>query len=196
VLGALLVLAGAVLIVHGATRPGQASAPHPNAATAAQAGRVTPQAPVRLQIPAAGVDVAVEPVGLTRQGDLDVPRDPRAAGWFATGPAPGHAGSAVLDGHRTWPGVAPAFATLDRLRSGDRVQVAGADGHTTTFQVATVARYPVDRPPPPDLFSSAGPPRLALITCAGDWNGSTYSERLVVEAAPARATSTESATGG
>jgi hypothetical protein len=27
--------------------------------------------------------------------------------------------------------------------------------------------------------------RLALITCAGDWNGSTYSERLVVEAVPA-----------
>lgn len=164
-------LTGAVVIAHAATRPGSTSATN---AKAAPTPAIAPQtARATLRIPAAGVHVAVEPVGLTRQGDLDVPRDPRAVGWFSTGPAPGQAGSAVLDGHRTWPGLAPAFATLDRLHSGDQLQVSGADGHTIAFQVGEVGRYPADRQPPLDLFSSAGPPRLTLITCARDWNGST-----------------------
>lgn len=181
---ALIVLTGALLVAQGARQPSRTTSPPTGAPPqASDPGPVS--APARLRLPTAGVDVAIEPVGLTRQGDLDVPRDARNAGWFARGPAPGQTGSAVIDGHRTSTGGGAAFWSLDRLRPGDRFEVRSADGRALTFQVAEMASYPAGQPPPPDLFSSGGPSRVALITCAGDWNGSTYSQRLVVEAVPA-----------
>jgi hypothetical protein len=35
---------------------------------------------------------------------------------------------------------------------------------------------------PGDALGEGGQPRLSLITCAGEWDGSEYSQRLVVEA--------------
>jgi sortase (surface protein transpeptidase) len=118
---------------------------------------------------------------------MDVPRDARDVGWLASGPQPGQPGDAVIDGHLDWVSGPAVFWNLGKLRAGDSIQVVDGEGHAITFQVATTASYPADQPPPANLFSNAGRPRLSLTTCAGDWNGIEYSKRLVVEATPAAA---------
>jgi hypothetical protein len=94
---------------------------------------------------------------VTPQGDLDVPRDARDVGWYASGPQPGQPGDAVIDGHLNWGSGPAVFWKLDKLRSGDNLQVADRDGRTLSFRVVRQARYPADKPPAA-LFSSTGQP--------------------------------------
>src|SRR4051812_616781 len=73
-------------------------------AVAANAGRAVPApedeaAPIRLQIPAIGVDAPLEGLLPELGGALSAPADPGRAGWLATGPAPGELGPAVVTGH-------------------------------------------------------------------------------------------------
>ena len=53
-----------------------------------------PAAPVRVRIPAIGVDAALERLGKHRDGTVQVPRQPARAGCFTGGPRPGEPGSA------------------------------------------------------------------------------------------------------
>jgi hypothetical protein len=56
-------------------------------------------APVRLTVPALGVDAPLDPVGVAPDGQMALPDDVDRVGWYRFGPAPGAAGSAVLAGH-------------------------------------------------------------------------------------------------
>lgn len=192
-LAALLIISGAVLIAIGTRQPG---ASRPQTVTSPQVGTAKNPAlsqpassqsavPSRLRVPAIGVDAAIEPVGVTAQHDMDVPRNPQDVGWYEGGPQPGQAGDAVIDGHLDWVSGPAVFWNLRELRAGDQLQVTDASGQARAFQVTSLASFAADSPPPPDLFNNAGPPRLSLITCAGDWHGTEYSQRLVVEASPA-----------
>ena len=59
-----------------------------------------PAPPVRVRLPALGVDAPVTPVGVDDRGRMDVPFDIRTVGWYRFGPGPGATtGSAVLSGH-------------------------------------------------------------------------------------------------
>lgn len=177
----MLVVAGSdTLHGGGSTTPARAT-PSPGVKRPPAAASV-PSAPERLRVPSLGVDAAVEPVGLTGQGDMDVPHDPRDVGWYADGPQPGQAGDAVIDGHLDSVDGPAVFWRLGHVRPGDALQVTDGSGRTLPFRVSRVTSHDADQPPPPDLFSSVGQPRLSLITCAGDWDGSEYSQRLVVEA--------------
>jgi hypothetical protein len=187
-LAALLVVGGAVLVAAGAGVRLQGS-PTPPGGAASHAGLqrsppgpTAPSTPARLLVPSAGVDAAVEPVGLTPDGDMDVPRDPADVGWYASGPPPGRPGGAVIDGHLDSVDGPAVFWRLGHVRPGDALRVTDGGGRTLSFRVVRVAGYDADQPPPPELFSSGGRPRLSLITCAGDWDGAEYSRRLVVEA--------------
>src|SRR5665647_1830768 len=58
--------------------------------------------PVRLKIPTINVDATVESVGLTPDGDMDLPKDPDDVAWYELA-RPGEDGSAVMAGHYgTW----------------------------------------------------------------------------------------------
>ena len=46
--------------------------------------------------------LAVEDVGLTPGGAMDVPKGPSDVAWFDLGPRPGEVGSAVIAGHEGW----------------------------------------------------------------------------------------------
>ena len=58
--------------------------------------------PVRLKIPSISINAAVNYVGLTPEGEMDVPKNPPDVAWFDIGPRPGENGSAVIDGHSGW----------------------------------------------------------------------------------------------
>lgn len=145
------------------------------------------EAPVRLGIPALGVDAPIIPVGIEAGGTMEVPQDVKAAGWYRFGPLPGARGSAMVIGHvdsRTQgPGV---FFGLSQLPLGERIGVQLGEGPTQYF--VSVARRFIDKDElPRDLFAREGPPRLTLVTCGGGFDEQTrsYSHNVVVYAVPA-----------
>lgn len=141
--------------------------------------------PVRLEIPAIGVNSVVEPVGVLSSGDLETPpaRPWIDVGWFASGPVPGEKGSAVIDGHLDRPGGYPAvFWSLRNIHVSDEVIVVNAQGKTAHFRVTRIAFYPPQAAPLQEIFGNDSGTYLNLITCAGDWIPSQHQTtlRLVV----------------
>ena len=139
--------------------------------------------PVRIKIPRIYVDAAIEHVGLTPQGAMDVPSGPNTAAWFELGPRPGEEGSAVIDGHFGWKNRTPAiFDNLHTLERGDKLYVEDEKGVTTTFMVRELRTYGEIEDISAAFASSDGKAHLNLITCQGVWNKTrkSYSQRLAV----------------
>lgn len=115
---------------------------------------------------------------------MEVPEDPRVAGWYRFGAAPSDPGGAVVvaahvDSRRF--GIGP-FAQLSRLRPGDEVSVRTEKGEiayrVTALQVIGKDELPLDA-----VFDRGGAPRLHLVTCAGDFSSRTgWDSNLVVVA--------------
>lgn len=138
--------------------------------------------PVRIEIPAIGVDAAIVPVGLLKDGQMEAPKEYDGTGWFEPGYRPGAHGNSVIAGHvdhYTGPAV---FYDLRRLRPGDELIVTGESGERRTFLVERLERYVADVAPLEAIFGPADEARLNLITCAGTYNRKTKQrdERLVV----------------
>lgn len=146
-----------------------------------------PQPPARLRIPSIGVDAPVVPVGLEPDGSMEVP-DATDVGWYEPGARPGSTqGSAVLAAHVDYAGRPGAFFDLRLLPEGAEVFVVAPDGHELRFLVEGRAQVDKDELPVEELFRSAGPPLLTLITCGGSFDPSArhYDDNIVVRAAPA-----------
>ena len=141
--------------------------------------------PVRLVIPAIGVNAFVEPLGIQANGDLATPTQKPwdDVGWYKLGPHPGERGSAVIDGHLDRPGGYQAvFWSLHDMRVGNEVLVMNSAGKTLHFRVTRMAYYPPQAAPLQDIFGNGGGIYLNLLTCAGDWIPSQHQTtlRLVV----------------
>jgi LPXTG-site transpeptidase (sortase) family protein len=139
--------------------------PAPSSATAgASNGQVRP---LRLRIPAIGVDTQLEKLGVARSGRLQPPVNPQRAGWFPGSSVPGELGPAVLAGHRDSL-VGPAvFWRLTDLRLGDTVIVTRSDGVIVRFEVAQIRRVPRANFPTEQVYGATPDRMLRLITCGG-----------------------------
>lgn len=139
--------------------------------------------PIRLTIPNIHVDAAVEDLGLTALGAMDVPKGPADVAWFDLGPRPGEVGSAVIAGHEGWKdGIPAVFDNLSQLQKGEKIYVEGETGTTTTFVVTDVRTFGENEDASDVFLSNDGLAHLNLITCEGVWNAAkqSYSNRLVV----------------
>ena len=138
---------------------------------------------MRLKIPGIKVDSAIEYVGLTSDGAMDVPKDRSNTAWFELGPRPGENGSAVIAGHYGIKnGKRSAFDNLHKLRQGDKVYAEDEKGAITTFVVSKTRRYD-PKADASDVFgSNDGKAHLNLVTCEGVWDkvSESYPIRLVV----------------
>ena len=144
-----------------------------------RAYRATP-VPVRLRIPAIGVDTGLQRLGQDNDGSVEVPKGPHKwdmAGWYGDGTRPGDPGSAVLLGHVDSTAGPAVFYRLRDLRPGDRVEVVRADGSRAWFAVERVARYPKTRFPTDDVYYPTLTPRLRLVTCGGSFDPRAHSYR-------------------
>jgi sortase (surface protein transpeptidase) len=141
--------------------------------------------PVRLRIPAIGVDApALVPLGLDADHQLEAPAKFADVGWYAAGPVPGDPGPAVIAAHvDSRSGPAPFFRLRD-LRDGDEVFVARSDGRETRFAVDGVQRYPKDAFPTDAVYGPAPGSALRLITCGGSFDAAqrSYRDNVVVYA--------------
>lgn len=138
--------------------------------------------PVRLTIPALGLEAAIEAVGRDAKGAMATPSDPHNVAWYSLGPMPGAIGNAVIAGHLDLANGKPAaFWKLNQLKAGDLVQVILSDDSTLIFAVERLALYPDEQAPLEEIFGFRSEPYLNLITCAGSWNktAGAYTKRLV-----------------
>ena len=140
--------------------------------------------PVRLKIAAINVDAAMENVGQTPDGAMDVPKDFNNTAWYDLGARPGERGNAVIAGHVDSTTGKAVFWDLRKLVSGDHVVVVGDDGVERQFVVIASEAYaradvPLDR-----VFGPTTEAHLNLITCdsgsAFDRSRGEYAGNLIV----------------
>jgi sortase (surface protein transpeptidase) len=143
--------------------------------------------PVRLRIPAIGVDAGLESLGLATDRSIEVPSGPDVAGWWKGGSRPGQVGPAVILGHVDSKTGAAVFYRLARLRAGDEILVDRADGSTARFEVTAEGSYRKAAFPSDLVYYPTLQPELRLVTCEGPIDPSTghYRDNLVVFAAQA-----------
>jgi sortase (surface protein transpeptidase) len=182
-LAGLAVAAGVVALVSPGA-PGPAAAVSPAPVTAERGTERTAAAPVRVRVPAIGVDSELLRLGTDPAGVLIPPDDPDRAGWFTGGAVPGDVGPAVVAGHVDSVEGPAVFARLRELDRGDEVVVDRADGTTARFTVTGVGRYPKDDFPTEAVYGPTPRAELRLVTCGGDFDRSrgSYLDNVVVTA--------------
>ncbi|GAA2935387.1 class F sortase [Streptomyces violaceus] len=167
-------------------QPKPRAVPAEGAVPAKGARPLARSAPVRLLVPAIGVDTPVIRLGLAPDGTVEVPpvtADDRA-GWYRHSPTPGRTGPSVILGHVTvgtyGDGV---FRHLDRLRRGDRIVARLENGTAAEFAVTAVRTTPKTDFPADDVYGDVDRPELRLITCGGARTGDGYADNVIVFAA-------------
>jgi len=145
---------------------------------------ISPGLPSRLKIPKINIDVALEHVGLTTQGAVDMPKGRSNGAWFDLSPRPGENGNAIITGHYGyWGKDEPAiFNDLYKLQKGDKLYIEDEKGTIIIFIVRELQIYDRDEYAPGVFNSGDGKAHLNLITCDGSWivSQKTYSNRLIV----------------
>ena len=182
VLGVLALAAGAAaLLVPGSAPPAAATAPAPGPVVLA-GSPADAATPLRVRVPAIGVDSTLVDLGLDAAGALAAPADPAAAGWYAGGPVPGDVGPAVVAGHVDSAEGPAVFARLRELAPGDEVLVDRSDGTTARFTVTRVERHPKDAFPTAAVYGPTADAQLRLVTCGGafDRAARSYEDNVVV----------------
>lgn len=140
--------------------------------------------PVRLEIPAIGVDAKVVDLAIG-PGDPEIPEEWDDTGWYTDTRKPGEIGPSVIAGHIDSKSGPAVFYRLDELVAGDEIIVHGDDGDNRTFVVQDSGQYPKENLPD-EVFGFGGRrPELRVITCGGSFDRSVghYEDNLVVYAA-------------
>ncbi len=129
------------------------------------------------------MNAPIESVGLTKQGALDAPKDPRGVGWYERSARFGSKGVSVVDGHSGWIGNRPAtFDSLGKVAIGDKIFILDGGGSAIVFVVRKVRIYGEHDDTTSVFISTDGASHLNLITCEGTWDEAkqSYAGRLVV----------------
>ncbi|MFF4489010.1 class F sortase [Streptomyces sp. NPDC001544] len=159
----------------GTPRPARHSA-HPVRAAARSV-------PVRLLVPAIGVDTPVVKLGLAQDGTVQVPavETHDRAGWYRYSPTPGQTGPSVILGHVTVGAYGDGvFRHLDRLRRGDRIVAGLENGTSARFEVTGVRTVAKADFPTKAVYGDVDRPELRLITCGGPRTGDGYRDNVIV----------------
>jgi hypothetical protein len=178
-LAIIAIVAGCSSVAAPAPTPSvSASGSVPPSGAAAPLAR---SAPVRVHIPAIGVDSALMQLGLQADGSLQVPPSGFPAGWYTGAPTPGELGPAILAGHVDWGGQPGVFYHLRDLQPGAEVTVTRQDGSATVFRVTQVKQYPKDEFPTDAVYGDLDHPGLRLITCGGSFDRETrnYDDNII-----------------
>jgi len=139
--------------------------------------------PVRLVVPAIGVNSAIEDAYITPDGRMDVPAGSVNVAWYAAGTIPGETGSAVIGGHYGIDrGVPKVFYRLNQLTPGQKVYTINDRQEVSAFVIDRIKVYARNDNSADVFLSSDGKAHLNLITCEGEWNQAdgTYKDRRVV----------------
>jgi LPXTG-site transpeptidase (sortase) family protein len=157
-----------------------------NARDARPAAGDTRFVPERIDLPG-GAYTAVVPVATVGK-ELVVPEDPTKVGWWDGSSYVGDPyGSTVIAGHvDAFDRGIGFFFRLWHIKVGERVVLSAGDTRQA-YKITTVRQVPrTDLVDGTKVFDIGGPPRLVLITCAGEFRPDRggYSRNLIVVAHP------------
>src|ERR1700677_3901564 len=145
-----------------------------------------PSVPTWIRIPSVAVSAPVKPMGLLRDGYIQVPPlvpHSNLVGWYKYSPLPGELGPSVLVGHRDSDGVAVFFLLGDLVR-GAKIYIDRADGSTAIFTVTRVRNFEKSTFPSVLVYGPTEYSALRVITCGGVFNYAigSYEQNIVVYA--------------
>jgi hypothetical protein len=149
---------------------------------------LAPSMPVRLRIPAIGVNSRLKKIGLNTKGQIATPplvKDSHAY-WLTVSPTPGQLGPATIIGHVDSAAYGPGvFFDLGKLRQRNKIDVTRADGTVATFAIERVVEYKKSHFPTQQVYGNIDHAGLRLITCGGTFNSAinSYESNIVVYAA-------------
>ncbi|MER6391029.1 class F sortase [Streptomyces sp. NPDC001523] len=177
---------------------GEAAAPPPHiAATPARNASTTPAAPpaaatplpasepVRVRIPAAGVDTSpVLRLGLEHDGTVQVPSvaDGDKIGWYTKGVTPGQTGPAVLIGHFDTARGPAVLKDVSKVHVGDEITVSRADGGSAVFRVRELEQVDKKSFPTAKVYGNTTRPELRVVTCGGEITDGHRPDNIILYA--------------
>ena len=144
-----------------------------------------PVAPTEVTVAGLG-GIPVDQVGVTEDGQAEIPEDIQRVGWYQYGPGVGSTqGSVVLMGHRDGTGARGALYNLGSVGVGETITLTGA-GQPTTYRVVSNESISKQVVPLADLFQRTGDPRLVIISCGGEYvaDQGGYLDNVVLTAVP------------
>jgi Sortase domain len=138
--------------------------------------------PLFLVVPAAKVNVSLEPLFENQLGQLEAPSTTEAVGWWQKRK---EGSPIVLAGHLDSK-IGPAvFFHVKELRFGDRIALTFDDGSNISYTVRQIERVAKNAFPSQQVYN-AGVGEIRLVTCGGKFNRRTghYEDNVVVFATP------------
>ncbi|WP_326588379.1 class F sortase [Streptomyces sp. NBC_01294] len=154
-------------------------------AAPAKAAPLPASAPVRVRIPAAGVDASpVLELGLAADGTVEVPSvaDGDKIGWYTKGVTPGETGPAVLIGHFDTARGPAVLKDVSRVRTGEDITVSRADGTTAVFRVRELEQVDKKDFPTAKVYGDTTRPELRVITCGGEITDGHRPDNIILYA--------------
>jgi len=137
--------------------------------------------PVRIAIPAIGVDADIEVVPI-EYAEMGVPADPWNVGWYPDFSRLGQGRNVIMAGHvDQWGYGDVVFAALETVTEGTEIIVTGEDGAEFVYVVTKLKSIDATTPAEEALFGIEGE-ALTLITCSGNFDGERYQSRFIVQA--------------
>jgi len=127
-------------------------------------------APMRIEIPAISASAPVDPLGLNRDGTLQVPADFGRAGYYTGRPPPGATGPAIIVAHVDSKSGPAVFARLRDLKPGDEVMVTRADRSGVIFVIDRVESHPKNAFPTRAVYDPTPGATMRLNTCGGSFD--------------------------
>lgn len=168
-----------------APAPTPAVTPTTAPAAPATAAPLSASEPVRVRIPAAGVDTSpVLKLGLAADGTVEVPSVPQAdkIGWYGKGVTPGEIGPAVLIGHFDTARGPAVLKDVSRVHTGDEITVSRADGTTAVFEVRELEQVDKKTFPTSKVYGNTTRPELRVITCGGEITAGHRPDNIILYA--------------
>ena len=147
--------------------------------------------PTEVAISSIDAELSVIPTGVTADGLMEIPADPRVAGWYRYGPDPlSDSGAVVVSAHIDSKERVGPLARLGQVSPGDEVIVT-TSGEEVRYVIERVDSYPKTVIDLDAVFTRDGAPRLHIVTCGGEWDASagSYEDNIVAVAVRADAVS-------
>jgi hypothetical protein len=143
--------------------------------------------PASLTLPGLDHPAPVTLAPVSADGYLKVPDDVSALGWWlGSAPMGADSGTTLIAGHvdSAEQGLG-VFARLADLKPGQEIEVLDGLGAPHRFLVTESVEIGKAKLPA-ELFNTAGPRRLALVTCAGKFDpvARSYADNLIIWANP------------